>query len=74
MSAIVVYCWQCLLHALSRDIFNGFHFSNLELMLVPVLDFIYTICRLHPYGVAYDSSELGGRAMPRVYLFAVKNT
>ena len=33
MSAIVVYGCQGLLHALSRDILNGFHFSrDLELM------------------------------------------
>jgi len=46
-------CYGCqgLLHALSRDILNRFHFSReLQLdfffyILVPVLDFIYTICR-----------------------------
>ena len=44
MSAIVVYGCQELLHALSRDILNGFHFSrDLELMRKQLDFFISTL-------------------------------
>jgi hypothetical protein len=51
LSAIVVYDCQGLLHALSRDILNGFHFSrDLELMRKQ-LDFFST--SLYPFLILF---------------------